>query len=253
MGVKGIIFDLYGTLIDIETDESMEEIYRAIAHFLTYKEIYIHRGEVRDLYYQLLKQEKEKSREEYPEISVQAIWGAFLARHGLEAGSGFHELALTLAYLYRGISRKRLQLYPSVKSVLDQLRPHYRMGIVSDGQPCWALPEMRALGLGTYFDPVIVSGDHGFRKPDPRLIEKALDLMGVTSSEVLFVGNDMYRDIHGASRLNIKTIFLRSNQGRQSYSQTTADYVATEFEGVLRGVKLLTSGSLAHGETRLWG
>lgn len=253
MGVKGIIFDLYGTLIDIETDESMEEIYRAIAHFLTYKEIYIHPGEVRDLYYQLLKQEKEKSREEYPEISVQAIWEAFLARHGLEAGSGSHELALTLAYLYRGISRKRLQLYPSVKSVLDQLRPHYRMGIVSDGQPCWALPEMRALGLGTYFDPVIVSADHGFRKPDPRLIEKALDLMGVTSSEVLFVGNDMYRDIHGASRLNIKTIFLRSNQGRQSYSQTTADYVATEFEGVLRGVKLFTSGSLAHGETRLWG
>jgi len=253
MGIKGIIFDLYGTLIDIETDESMEEIYRAIAHFLTYKEIYIHPGKVRDFYYQLLKQEKEKSREEYPEISVQAIWGAFLARHGLEAGSGSHDLAVTLAYLYRGISRKRLQLYPSVKSVLDQLRPHYRMGIVSDGQPCWALPEMRALGLGTYFDPVIVSADHGFRKPDPRLIEKALDLMGVTSSEVLFVGNDMYRDIHGASRLNIKTIFVRSNQGRQSYSQTTADYVATEFEGVLRGVKLFTSGSLAHGETRLWG
>ncbi len=30
MGIKGIIFDLYGTLIDIETDESMEEICRAI-------------------------------------------------------------------------------------------------------------------------------------------------------------------------------------------------------------------------------
>jgi putative hydrolase of the HAD superfamily len=250
MGIKGIIFDLYGTLIDIETDESMEEIYRAIAHFLTYKEIYIHIGKVRDLYYQLLKQEKEKSREEYPEISVEAIWEAFLARHGLEARSGCHELAVTLAYLYRGISRKRLQLYPSVKSVLDELRPHYRMGIVSDGQPCWALPEMRALGLGTYFDPVIMSADHGFRKPDPRLIKKALDLMGVTSSEVLFVGNDMYRDIHGAGQLNIKTIFLSSNQGRQSYSQTTADYVATEFEGVLRGVKLLTSGSLVDGEVR---
>jgi putative hydrolase of the HAD superfamily len=240
MKIRGIIFDLYGTLIDIETDESMEEIYRAIANFLTYKEIYIHGGDVRDLYYQLLSQEKEKSREEYPEISVQAIWKAFLARHGLGVGSGCHELAVTLAYLYRGISRKRLQLYPSVRRVLDELQPRYRMGIVSDGQPCWVLPEMRALGLGAYFNPVIVSADHGFRKPDPRLIEKALHLMGVTSSDVLFVGNDMYRDIHGASRLNIKTIFFGSNQGKQSYSQTTADYVATEFEDVLKGVRFLS-------------
>jgi putative hydrolase of the HAD superfamily len=48
------------------------------------------------------------------------------------------------------------------------------MAIVSDGQPCWVLAEMRALGFGTYFDSVIMSGDHGFRKPDPRLIKKAL-------------------------------------------------------------------------------
>ena len=135
---------------------------------------------------------------------------------------------------------KCVRLYPSVKRVLDELRPRYRMGIVSDSQPCWALPEMRALGLGTYFDPVIMSADYGFRKPDPRLIKKALDLMGVTSSEVLFVGNDMNRDIHGAGQLDIKTIFLSSNQGRQSYSQTTADYVAAEFEDVLKGVRFLS-------------
>ena len=33
MPIRGIVFDLYGTLIDIETDESTEEIYRSIAHF----------------------------------------------------------------------------------------------------------------------------------------------------------------------------------------------------------------------------
>lgn len=239
MGIKGIIFDLYGTLVDIETDESMEEIYRAIANFLTYKEIHIYQGEVRDLYYQILKQEKETSQEEYPEINVEAIWKAFLAKYEWKAHSRRHELALTLAYLYRGVSRKRLQLYPSVKNVLDELCPHYRMGIVSNGQPCWVLPEMAALGLHTYFDPVIVSADYGFRKPDPRLIEKALDTMGISPGEILFVGNDMYRDIHGAGRLNVKTIFFRSNQVRQSYPDTTADYVMTEFEDILRVVNSL--------------
>jgi putative hydrolase of the HAD superfamily len=99
---------------------------------------------------------------------------------------------------------------------------------------------MRALELDGYFDPIIISADHGFRKPDPRLFEKALDPMGATATEVLFVGNDMYRDIYGARELNIKTIFVKSNQGRQSYSETTADYVAEEFKDVLKGVKVLT-------------
>jgi hypothetical protein len=34
MSAKGILFDLYGTLIDIETDEFMEEVYCGLAHFL---------------------------------------------------------------------------------------------------------------------------------------------------------------------------------------------------------------------------
>ena len=46
MAIKGILFDLYGTLINIETDESMEDIYRTIAHYLTYQGVYLHRGEV---------------------------------------------------------------------------------------------------------------------------------------------------------------------------------------------------------------
>ena len=59
MTIKGILFDLYGTLIDIETDESMDEIYRGIAHYLTYHGVYRHRWEVRDRYYQIMKQQKE--------------------------------------------------------------------------------------------------------------------------------------------------------------------------------------------------
>lgn len=240
MGIKGILFDLYGTLVDIETDESMEEIYRAIAHFLTYRGIYLHRGEVRDRYYQLLMEEKAGSREEYAEINVVEIWKAFLGGQKHGRVGVLDRLAETLAQIYRGISRKRLRLYDSVRDVLDGLKRDYRMAIVSDGQPCWVLPEMRALGLDGYFDPIVISGDHGFRKPDQRLFERALDSIGVTAAEALFVGNDMYRDIYGARRLNVKTIFVKSNQGRQSYSETEADYVAEEFKDVLSGIGLLT-------------
>ena len=240
MTIKGILFDLYGTLIDIETDESLEEIYRGIAHYLTYHGVYLHRWEVRDRYYDIMKQQKEERGEKYPEIDVEAIWDSFLRQEGIGAPFARRELATILAQIYRGISRKRLQLNPDVKRVLDELRSTYRMALVSDAQPCFALPEMKAVGLDGYFDPVIISAQYGFRKPDTRLIVKALDIMKLVPAEVVYVGNDMYRDIYGASQIGIKTIFVDSNQGDKCYENVAPDYFAPRFEDILKGVKALT-------------
>ena len=236
MALKGILFDLYGTLIDIETDESMEEIYRGIAHYLTYQGVYVHRGEVRERYYRIMKQQKEACREECPEIDVEAIWREFLKQEGVKEAPTRRKLAPILAHLYRGISRKRLRLYPGVKEVLDELHRTCRLAIVSDAQPCYALPEMKAVGLDGYFDPVIISARYGFRKPDQRLMAKALTIMNLEPSEAIFVGNDMYRDIYGAGRLGIKTIFVVSDQGEKHHEETTPDFIAQRFADVPAGV-----------------
>lgn len=239
MAIKGILFDLYGTLIDIETNESLEEIYRGIAHYLTYHGVHRHRWEVRDRYYQIMKQRKEASREEYPEIDVEAIWNVFLETEGIKTAATRRELAKILAQFYRGVSRTRLQLYPEVKRVLDVLKAVYPLGLISDAQPCFALPEIQALGLNGYFDPIIISAPYGFRKPDKRLTEKALIMMKLTPKEVIYVGNDMFRDIYGAKRLGIKTIFVDSNQGGKSHENVAPDYFAPRFEDVLKGITAL--------------
>ena len=54
MIIKAILFDINGTLIDINTDEGNEEIYRGISHILTYQGISMHRWEVRDEYYRIM-------------------------------------------------------------------------------------------------------------------------------------------------------------------------------------------------------
>jgi putative hydrolase of the HAD superfamily len=239
MTIKGLLFDLYGTLIDIETDEGMEEIYRSISHFLNYHGIYLHRWELKDRYYEIMKQQKEERDEKYPEIDVEAIWNTLLRQEGMDASPACQELATTLAQLYRGTSRRRLQLYPGVKEALDSLRFDYPLALVSDAQPCFAIPEIKAVGLEGYFDPIVISAYYGFRKPDPRLTRMALDSMKLLPSEVIYVGNDMYRDIYGAARLGIKTIFFDSNQGQKSYEDVNPDYYIAGFDGVINGVKLL--------------
>ena len=240
MAIKGLLFDLYGTLIDIETDEGMEEIYRGIAHFLTYHGVHLHRWEVRDHYYRIMHQQRDQSGEEHPEIIVEEIWDTLLKEQGMRPASARFRLTTILAQLYRGISRKRLRSYPGVKETLDFLRGSYRLALVSDAQPCFARPEIRAVGLEGYFDPVVISAEYGFRKPDPRLFKAALEGRTLNPQEVVFVGNDMHRDIFGASRLGIKTIFFASNQGTQSHPDTNPTYVITRLEQLPEAVAALS-------------
>jgi putative hydrolase of the HAD superfamily len=68
---------------------------------------------------------------------------------------------------------------------------------------------------------------------------KALDGLKLGPAEVICVGNDMYRDIYGASQLGIKAIFIDSNQGAKSHENVTPDYFAFRFEDVLKGVEAL--------------
>ena len=239
MAIKGILFDLYGTLINIETDESMEDIYRTIAHYLTYQGVYLHRGEVRDRYYRIMKQQKEARDEEYPEIDVEAIWNELLLQEGIESNLHRGQQAKVIAHIYRGVSRNRLQLYPDVKQVLNELKMKFRLGLISDAQSCYALPEIQAVGLENYFESIVISSDHGFRKPDSRLFQKTLDNMQLQPSEVLWVGNDMFRDIYAARKLGIKNIFIHSNQGAKSYEDVAPDYHVQQFADVLKGVAAL--------------
>src|ERR1700720_300388 len=84
MEIRALLFDVNGTLIDIETDEWMDEAYRAVAHFLTYQGIALGRGEVRDLYFQIMKEQFAASREVYPEFDVVGVWREVIRRYATE-------------------------------------------------------------------------------------------------------------------------------------------------------------------------
>jgi len=241
MNIKAILFDINGTLIDINTDEGNDEIYRGISHLLTYQGINMHRWEVRDEYYRIMDDQRKASREKYPEFDVVAIFREFLKRRSAATGtvpSGKLEwLPVFLAEAYRGISRNRLQLYPGVLDVLNELRLRYKLAAISDAQSAWCLPEMRSVGIDRYFDHVIVSGDFGYRKPDARLFTAALAALQMTPEKVLFVGNDMFRDIYPANQLGIKSVYFSSNQGGKQAEGAKPDYIIYQFSELRQAVE----------------
>lgn len=238
MIVRGIICDINGTLVDINTDEGNEQIYRSISHLLKYYGIRTSRGDVREGYYQILKDQRRARGEEFPEYDAVAVWRDFVVSRLQRSGASLPKNKLAqlphfLAELYRGISLNRLELYPDVREVLDELRPRYRLAALSDAQSAWAVPEMRQVGIEDYFYPIVVSGDLGYRKPDPRIFDLTLKRMHLPASEVVFVGNDMYRDIYGARQAGMRTVFFATGQGQQRMDGVEAHYNIYRF-GELR-------------------
>jgi putative hydrolase of the HAD superfamily len=242
MVIRGLIFDINGTLTDILTNEWHEDIYRILSNLFSYQGIALGPNEVKDLYFQIMKEQRDEGGERYPEFDAVGIFREIIKRHSTDytrrqPPEKLEQLPLFLAETFRAASRYRLKLYNGVEETINQLRLKYHLAIISDGQSAYAVPELNAVGLLGSFDPVIISGDYGFRKPDPRLFESALTPMQMKPSEVLFVCNDIYRDVYGAQKLGIKTVFFRSNQGQQEKECVAPDYIIYNFPELLNAVR----------------
>ena len=158
---------------------------------------------MRDLYFGYLKEQQKTSPQEFPEFDAVAIWRRIIDEHATDytrslPADKLAQLPLVLAEMTRGVARRKLHAYKHVSRCSRRCGPAYPLAIVTDGQSAWARAELHKAGLLHYFNPVIVSGDHGFRKPDRRLFQYALDGLGLTGRSALYVGNDMYRDVFGA-------------------------------------------------------
>jgi putative hydrolase of the HAD superfamily len=245
--LRAILFDVNGTLIDIETNERRHKIYRVISRFLTYQGVVLSPEEIHDRYFAALAAQRAGSRERYPEYDVVAIWRELLQAAGLALATlpaeKLGQLPVFLAELHRALARKRLALYPDVRTVLDTLRRHYALGVVSDAQSAYAVPELRAAGLGDCFATIIVSGDYGYRKPDPRLFAAALAALGLRPDQAIYAGNDMYCDIFGAQQAGLRTIFRPTQFGRKAYGDVTPDVVIDRFADLPAAVALLAARS----------
>jgi putative hydrolase of the HAD superfamily len=242
MIIKGIIFDINGTLTDIHTNEWIYDVYRVISNLLSYQGIFLTPNAVKELYFQIIKEQRAEHTELHPEFDAVAIFRKIVTQHATDftrslSPEKLEQLPLLLAETYRAASRFRLQLYPGVLDVLRQLQPKFHLAAITDAQVAYALPELNAVGLSGIFDPIIVSGSFGYRKPDKRLFTTALTALKMQPSEVLFVGNDMYRDVLGGQEVGIKTVFFKSNQGTQEKAGVKPDYIIYNFAELLNAVR----------------
>lgn len=242
--IRGLIFDINGTVTDILTNEEQNDLYRVVSNFLIYQGVFVPPEELRRLYFDINKRQRLDGKERYPEYDAVELFAEIIDN----AATGYTGrlpkkktklLPEITAELFRAASLFQLKLYPDVKKTLKRLKKKYRLAAVSDGQSLWAKAELNAVGLEDFFDPLLVSSDFGYRKPDRRLFKKALKKMELTPEEVIFIGNDLYRDVYGANETGIKSIFFKSNQGDHTYLSAKPNRTIFRFSDLEEAVESL--------------
>lgn len=215
-----VVFDLYGTLVDIHTDESRPALWRTMAAYYARKGAAYTPGELRGAYQRGVKERLAAQSGSWPEIDVLAVFSDLFTA----AGSAPEEAAIrAAAQLFRKGSTTHLRAYAGAAELTAALRRDgRRVLLLSNAQRCFTEPELEAVGLSDSFDGIYISSDYGFQKPDPRFFQLLLSREGLRPGQCLMVGNDPLCDAAGAKAVGMDAWYIRSGLSPRDAPPTEA-------------------------------
>ena len=86
----------------------------------------------------------------------------------------------------------------------------YRLALVADGRVRSFATILGGHGISPHFHAQVISEAEGCEKPDRRMFETAMTALGLANGDaeaIVMVGNHLERDIGGANRLGIISIW----------------------------------------------
>ena len=221
MKYQNYIFDLYGTLVDIHTDESKASVWKKIAVYFSaqgaaytgkeLKERYaaLIRAEEKKLHKKLLKKYQDITVKEV-EIDLDRVFAKLFKEKGITANK---QLIKDSMIAFCAFTMEKLRLFPGTTELLRGLKDAgKKIYLLSNAQTSFTYPEMRALGLTEYFDDIFFSSDLEVKKPSVRFYEALFEKHVLKKAESVMIGNDRFADVQGALDFGIEAIYLDTEQ-----------------------------------------
>lgn len=120
--------------------------------------------------------------------------------------TGVSEVDTTKAFRKEYVANKAL-----ISSIKEALRPHYKIGMVSNIGRDWIQDFFDEHQLHDLFDVVVLSNEEGITKPNPLIFERAAERLGLMPEECVMI-DDKPENIDGARAAGMKGIVYTSNE-----------------------------------------
>ena len=109
----------------------------------------------------------------------------------------------------------RLRAFDDVVDCLEWLRQTgLRIGAVTNASGGHQRRKLAELGIGGYFDSVVIAGEAGTRKPEPGIFEQACSELGTCPALSMHLGDKWHTDAGAARSAGLHGVWLdRSGRG----------------------------------------
>jgi len=204
--VKTILFDLGGTLVNIDNSKDPQVMRRMLGAC----------GVNRSL--EDVSKEWVKSWERLNFREMAKLLDEFWVQQNLRVLRNLR-VELNAEKLARFIASHwwdyaKVSLYPDAQELLPRLKEKgLKIGLVTNGLQSDTNKILPKVGLQGFFDVVVVVDTLRRMKPDAEVFHHALERMNATPPEVLFVGDEIETDYKGAQRIGLK-VFLIDREGK---------------------------------------
>jgi putative hydrolase of the HAD superfamily len=246
MKYQNCLFDLYGTLVDIRTDEDAPSLWKVMAEYYRERGASYRPGELRDAYSHEIRcaegaaSSTPDAHEAHPEIQIEYVFQRLFQARG---GNASLEQAIQAGRQFRKLSTVYIRLYDGAVEMLQTLREQgCGVYLLSNAQGIFTRMELDQLGLTPLFDKIYLSSDYGVKKPDRRFFDLLLQTEGIAPDSAVMIGNDGACDIAGGRAAGLATLYVRSNISPQE-PLPAADYVLEEMD--LEWVTVILTGNAA--------
>lgn len=196
--MSAILFDFFGTLVSYSSsrvDQGYPRSHALVKGQLSYNDF---RTGLDDCFAEFDARSDIDDRE----FSMGSVAAAFLARAGADVDVAEFER------LYLAEWSAAVVIPPALGSLLAALKTRHRLAVVSNTHSSAMVPDLlRRAGIADLFEAVVLSVDVGWRKPHPAMYAAALDVLGITADEAVFVGDSYAADFAGPGAAGI-TAFL---------------------------------------------
>jgi len=210
MRVKAVLFDLFDTLLLLESDKVYyPPSLRRLCEFLVKNGVTVPFEDFRRVYFEVREKFYSESRKSLEEPHFNVRVSQTLQRLGYSFDvSDPIVVGATMAFANEFM--RYVSLDTDALAVLQKLHGKYKLGLISN----FAIPEcgwklLEKFGLKEFFDIVIISGEINRRKPSPEIFNKALKALDVEASRAIFVGDMLDLDVMGPRNVGMKTVLIK--------------------------------------------
>lgn len=166
----------------------------------------------------------------------ERLWAESLASLGLPVLPP--ETLAHLAARYGEAREKTPPPFPDAEATLAALRDSgLKLGLVTNGVSESHLGKLKRLGLGHYFQTILMPDLTGFAKPDPRQFHLACTRLGVAPDEAAHVGDSLVSDIHGAVEAGLTAVWFNPSQKPRPENSAEPHHTIHQLSSIIPLVK----------------